>query len=136
MTQNKEDVDFEELETRSQVSNSSQTSKRSAATSLALKAQANAGATRSELVFAKKQQDMILANLYDLRMEAEVVEAVAEQYEQMSPSQQRKHAVLPQYHIEMQQCNACSTIRSQVTSECNSRHTQLIHCHLVMQRHP
>lgn len=113
MTQNKEDVDFEELETRSLVSNCSRSSKLSVASSLALKARAKAEATRAELAFARqeaemlKQQAVIQANLHELRMEkataaeAEVLEAVAEECEQMSPPQQRKNIMLPQTPIEL-----------------------------------
>ncbi|KAL7834879.1 hypothetical protein SRHO_G00291310 [Serrasalmus rhombeus] len=121
MTQNKDYVDLEELETRSQVSSCSRTSKLSVASSLALKARAKAEAIRAELAFAKqeaemlKQQAIIQANLHELRMEkaaaaaqaeGEILEAAAEEYEQTSPPQQRNSIMLPQTPAELHGENA------------------------------
>ncbi|KAL7834871.1 hypothetical protein SRHO_G00291180 [Serrasalmus rhombeus] len=121
MTQNKDYVDLEELETRSQVSSCSRTSTLSVASSLALKARAKAEAIRAELAFAKqeaemlKQQAIIQANLHELRMEkaaaaaqaeGEILEAAAEEYEQTSPPQQRNSIMLPQTPAELHGENA------------------------------
>ena len=121
MTQNNEEVDLDELETRSQVSSCSRSSRLSVASSLALKARAKAEATRAELAFARqeaemlKQQAIIQANLHELRVEkaaaaaqaeAEILEAAANEYEQASPPQQRKHIMLPQNPIELRSENA------------------------------
>lgn len=91
-------MDFEELETRSQISCSSQTSKLSVASTLAL-----AFAKREAEML--KQQAILQANLHELRMEkaaaaaqaeAELLEAATEEYEQRSPLQQSKNIMLPQ----------------------------------------
>lgn len=126
MTQSKQEMDFEELETRSQISSCSRTSKLSVANSLALKARAKAEATRAELAFAKreaemlKQQAILQASLHELRMEkaaaaaqaeAELLEAAAEEYEQGDPLQLSKN-MLPQKPDEIH--NVSTTVQNPV----------------------
>lgn len=126
MTQSKQEMDFEELETRSQISSCSRASKLSVASSLALKARAKAEATRTELAFAKreaemlKQQAILKASLHELRMEkaaaaaqaeAELLEAAAEEYKQGDPLQLSKN-MLPQKPDEIH--NVSTTVQSPV----------------------
>ena len=111
MTQRGEEEDFEELETRSQISNCSRTSRHSIANSLALQARVKAEAARTELEFAQREAELLKqailnASLHELKLqkavgtanaEAEMLEAAAkEEYKLLTPFRPIKNIMLPQ----------------------------------------
>ncbi|XP_056093862.1 uncharacterized protein LOC130072671 [Rhinichthys klamathensis goyatoka] len=121
-----EEEDLDGLETRSQISNYSRTSRQSVANSMALKARAKAESARAELAFARKeaelikQQAILNASLHELKLakaaaaanaEAESLEAAAEEeYELLNPLQQIQKNSMPLTPVEIHCGNAAMQI--------------------------